>query len=187
MEIRPPERRIIDVKHPEVERAEARMASEAFPELGDEILAEWEAWEYEHIPKDRKWFIAGGIVALGLLLFAIITGNFFFAVFVLLASLVVGLYALRPPAVVRCAITPDGVQIGRRIFDFDQLKSFWIFYEVSGIKEVSLESKKTVMPHIRMPLGAMDPTEVRYILITYLPEVRQEESSADIIARILGF
>lgn len=175
------------MKHPEIERAERHVVEETFPEFGNEILAEWEAWEYEHIPKDRTWFIAGGIVALGLLLFALITGNLLFAVFVLLASLVVGLYALRPPAIARCTITPDGIQIGKRIFDFDQLKSFWIFYEVSGIKELSLESKKTVMPHIRMPLGAMDPVRVRQILVTYLPEVRQEESSADIIARILGF
>lgn len=187
MEIKPPERKIIDVKHPETERMEARLKQELPPVPDDEILAEWDAWEYEHAPKSRRWFVVGGLAAFALLLFSIVTGNLLFAVFVALASFVVYIYALRPPKLVRCLITPDGVQIGRRIFEFDQLKSFWIFYEVSGIKEISLESKKAVMPHIRIPLSGMNPVKIRQALVRYIPEIRQEESSADIIARILGF
>ncbi len=187
MEIRPPERKVFDIKHPGVERIEAGVIREAPLRYRDAELYLWEAWEYEHVPKTRGWFIAGGVLALGLLAFALATGSLLFGIFVILASFVVSLYALRPPRMVRAKITEDGVQIGRRIFDFDDLKSFWIFYNVSGIKELSLESKKSLMPHIKMPLGGADPVKVRQALLPYIPEVRQEESFADILARILGF
>ena len=185
MDIRPQDRKIIDLKHPHTEEAEKRAAA-AFSR-GPEVYVEWEALEYEHIPKEKNWFIAGGIVAGALVIFALITQNWFFAVFMVLASFVVFIYAVRPPKHISAAVLSGGVRFNHRLFDFDDLRSFWIFYEPGGMKELSLESRKTIMPHIRIPLGDTDPVEVRSILTRFIPEEKQEEAFADIISRIVGF
>lgn len=185
MDIRSPEKKIINLKHPDVKIHEAELA-EPRP-FRHEIFIEWEALEYEHIPKEKSWFIAGGIIASLLMIFALFTANYFFALFVLLASFVVYMYSIRPPKQISAAVGREGVRVGRRIYDFEDLRSFWIFYEAGGIKELSLESKKSVMPYIRVPLGEVEPVKVREALIQFVPEVQHEESLAEIIARILGF
>lgn len=184
-----PDRKVIDLKHPEAERKEKREA-ETEREIASylpEVLLEWQALEYEHAPKERHWFIWGAIAAALLLLVAVFTKNYFFAIFVAVAAFVVYLYATRPPREIYCAITSRGVQIGRRLFEFENLKSFWIFYEVDGIKHLSLESKKALVPFLRVPLGEADPVELRTTLIRFVDEAEHDESLADIVARRIGF
>lgn len=175
------ERNVIDLKK------SGEKAFEQEPPNDPHVLLEWEADEYEFRPKGNTWFRNAGIVAVILFVFALITQNWFFAILVAVATFVVFLYAVRPPKSVYCAITVEGVRIGRRIFDFHDLRTFWIFYSPYGAKEVSIESKKTVMPYIRMPLGDTDPVKVRETLLRFIKEEQHEESLADILARFLGF
>src|SRR3989338_3047486 len=188
MVIKSPERKVIDLKHPEMEREEKRIAEREAEELATSaVLLEWLTFEYDHLPKGRRWFIWGGAAAALLILVGLYTRNYFFTIFVALAAFVVYLYAVRPPKEVYCAVTPRGVQIGRRIFEFESLVSFWIFYEVGGMKHLSLHSKKALLPFIRVPLGEMNPVELRTTLMRFVPEEEQEESFAEIIGRLVGF
>jgi hypothetical protein len=174
------EKNVIDLKHPEEQVPKERP-------YDSHVLLEWEADEYEFRPKGNKWFRNVGIAALVLFIFALVTQNWFFAILVAVATFVVFLYAVRPPKRVYCAITVEGIRIGRRVFDFHDLRSFWIFYSPYGAKEASIESKKTVMPYIRMPLGEIDPVAVRDQLLRFIKEEQHEESLADIIAHYFGF
>jgi hypothetical protein len=150
-------------------------------------IFEWEAREFEKIPKTKEWFWAGGILSAAFLTVAIIQKNLLFAIVIVLASFVVYLYALKEPRVVSFAITSRGVKIGNRLYEFDDLESFWIFYEPPRIKELSIESKKTLMPRLEAPLGDADPVKLREALIRFLPEKKHEEDIASIIARRIGF
>jgi len=51
-----------------------------------------------------------------------------------------------------------------------------------------LESKKTIMPHITLPLSSeTDVAAVHEFLMTYLPEEEQKESVSEALMDYLGF
>ena len=85
------------------------------------------------------------------------------------------------------SVTSHGIRVGSRLYPFEDLRSFWIFYDPPLFKEISLRSKKTFMPVIRAPLGELDPIRLRHILLRFLREEEEETSVVDIIAKRLGF
>src|SRR5438105_2678498 len=159
MPTKSPHPKVVDLKHPETARIERRRedieaaVARALPAQ----LIEWETVEYDHTPKDQRWFVIGGIVAAIFFFYAIFTANYFFALFVLLATFVVFLYARRAPQPLICSVTSHGIYLGRSLYEFDHLHSFWIFYHADGIKHLSLHSKRAMIPFVRVPLGQVDP------------------------------
>lgn len=148
---------------------------------------QWSAPEFEHYQKSKSWFIVTGIVASLLLLWSLLTTNFLFALLIALSYFTFITYAVKRPKEIQLAITSRGVKVEKAIYEFENLKSFWIFYDPPEIRELSLRSKKTVMPYIKIPLGEQNPVEVRRVLIKYLPERKHKESLIDNLARRARF
>jgi len=154
---------------------------------GAEDHLKWSAPEFTHYSKSKSWFMVTGLIAFGLLLWALLTKNILFALLIGLSYFSVVTYALKKPKAVELAITSKGIKVDKTLYSFDNLKSFWIFYDPPELKELSLRSKKLMMPYVKIPLGEENPAEVRRILIKYLPEKKQEESLIDSLARQLRF
>ncbi len=147
----------------------------------------WQAPEFEQQEKNKSWFVIAGLVALGLFLWAILTKNFIFAILIALSYFSISVYAIKKPKKIKLAITPRGVKIDNSLYEYDNLRSFWIFYSPPYLKELSIRSRKTIMPYIKIPLGETNPAKVRKILIKYIPERKQEESLIDNLARGLKY
>lgn len=146
----------------------------------------WEAPEYLHFEKTRAWSLT--LFAIGLALGAIFVAmsNYSGAVVIALAVFVVYLFGHRIPKYLDHKITPIGIDIGGRIFLFDDLQSFWILYH-PPVKELILRSKKTLMPLIHLQLDYADPNKIRDVLLDFLPEKEEEEPLSHIIAHLLKF
>ena len=151
------------------------------------VYLSWEAEEYEHLPKQNWWFVALGIVTLLLAVVAVFMQNYFFALFIAVAGLTVAVFAKQKPRKVRFSVVSDGMEIGSRLYHFEDLSSFWIFYDPPLFKELSIKSKKIFMPYIRAPLGETDPEKIREILLKFLPEEKQNESFISLLSRVVGF
>ena len=147
----------------------------------------WQASEYAYIKKSPDWYWAVGILTIGFFAVAMIFGNMLFGVFMLLAGFTIALYGARPPRIVTCTLSAEGVRIENRVYPYESLKSFWIFYHPPQVKELSVESQKLIMPQIKIPLGDANPAEVRTYLQQFMPEHQQEESLIDTATRFLGF
>jgi len=148
---------------------------------------EWQAPEFTYYPKNRSWLVASALIALGLIIWGILTYNFLFVLLMLLGYFSVIVYALKKPRLLRLTLTPKGVKVGKMIYPFENLKSFCIFYQPPLIKELSLQSKKKFIPYIKIPLGEANVDEVRKFLLKYLPEKKHRESLIDDLARSLKF
>jgi len=148
---------------------------------------EWSAPEFEYYNKNKSWFIVVGAIAAGLFLWAVFTKNFIFALLIGLSYFSVIIFALKKPHNIHLAITPKGLKIDKTLYAFDNLRSFWIFYEPPLIKELSVRSKKMIMPYIKIPLGEQNPVEIRRLLLKYLPEKKHKESLIDNLSRQLKF
>lgn len=147
----------------------------------------WIAPEFEHYQKNKMWFIVVGLIATALIIWALLSRNFLFALLIGLSFFSIIVYGLKKPRNIHLAITPKGVKVGKTLYEFSNLKSFWIFYDLPKLKEISIRSKKTFMPYIKLPLGEQNPINVRRMLIKYLPEKKQERSVIENLAKELRF
>ncbi len=152
-----------------------------------EPFFQWEAPEYEHIEKHPKWYWIMGIALLAIVVYAIITNSLLMAITFILIGMLGYIYAEREPRLIRMEINSDGVIADKIMYEYDDLKSFWIFYEVdSGFKVLSLHSQKTFLPHIHIPIGDANPILIREVLLNYLPEIRQEMTLIDRLSLLIG-
>ena len=147
----------------------------------------WEAPEYIHYDKGTDWYWWAGLVAVILLGLAIWQGSFLFGVLVLIGWFTVVLYAAKKPRTISFALSEKGVLVEKTIYPWNSLKSFWIFYNPPIHKELSLKSKKNIMPYIKIPLGDADPDKIKEIVSKFLPEDEQQESLIDSLAHIARF
>ena len=147
----------------------------------------WTAPEFFYFKKTEIWFAVSGLITIALFIWALWTRNIFFAFIIILGYFIVIAYAIKKPLNITVNITPEGVKIDRTFYSYNNLKSFWIFYTPPELKEISILSRKKVMPYIKIPLGEQDPIEVRKVLIQYLPEKKQDESLIDNLSRQLRF
>lgn len=148
---------------------------------------EWQAPEYEFVKKSPDWFWGLGIITLALFLSTLLLKNFLFGIFILLAGFSLALYASRRPNIVSFSVSPRGIQIGNRIYPYENLKSFWINYNPPYKKDLIIESKRTFMPHIFIMLEDADPEKIHNLLSQFLKEEKIEESLIDSVFRLLGF
>jgi len=153
----------------------------------DEPVFAWEAHEYEYIEKHPKWYWIMGIALLAIIIYAIITNSILMAITFIMIGMLGYVYAEREPRLIRMEINPDGVVADKIMYEYDDLKAFWIFYEVeTGFKILSLHSQKTFLPHIHIPVGDANPILIREVLLNYLPEIRQEMTIVDRFSLMIG-
>ncbi|OIO47206.1 MAG: hypothetical protein COY09_00290 [Candidatus Portnoybacteria bacterium CG_4_10_14_0_2_um_filter_39_11] len=138
--------------------------------------------------KTNKLWIVGLVVAgLACLIISFWQKNFILAILTILILFVIFQFNRKDNSTHIFSVSDQGIQINKKLYLYQFLKSFWIFYEPNGIQELSIESKKTIVPLVKIPLYNQDPNEIRKFLLRYLPEKEQEESLIDIIAHRLGF
>lgn len=153
----------------------------------EESTFSWQAPEYEHFEKHPKWYWVMGGILLAIVIYAIATNSILMAITFILIGMLGYIYAEREPRTIQMEINPDGIKVDNYFYEFDDIRSFWIFYEVEeGLKILSLHSKKTFLPHIHIPIGNANPILIRETLINYLPEIRQELTIIDRLERLIG-
>ena len=146
----------------------------------------WEASSFYFNPQKR--YLSLTVIALvagggGILFFR---GDMLTAIFLLLCSLILILYAGKSPEVSKISINQRGIAIGETVYYYKDLRSFWIHYEPGSLKELSLEAKKWYMPYVKVSIENKNPLVMRSLLVNFIPEKEHEHSLVDIISRKIG-
>ncbi|MEA3464180.1 MAG: hypothetical protein U9R14_03865 [Patescibacteria group bacterium] len=137
---------------------------------GEEIIS-WRIPEYEKHNRTKSWYILASIIVLLLLLFSFFSGNFLFAVIIIVAALVIILHDGREPDLIKASITDEGIIVGRKFYDYDEIKNFSIVYKPrQEVKNLYFEFKNAVRPRLSIPLNSINPLPIRQNLLKYLPE-----------------
>lgn len=156
-------------------------------DLTGDVLIEWTAPEHEHYEKTADWYWWSGIIALIFLGIAISQASFLFAILIIISWITVVIHAARPARDIRHAVTERGLVIDNKLYFWKDLNSFWIFYEPPLRKEIILESKKAIMPRMRIQMGESGPMEIREHMLRFLHEREQEDSLIEMLARLARF
>lgn len=150
-----------------------------------EILHEWTVQEYNKHERGAVWYAV--ITALGLLLviYALATGNFLFALIIILFAIIMFLQHHQEPSQVLFQITDLGVTVGRKFYVYSEFEDFYIIYNPPEVKTLYLNPKNALRPLLRVPLLDINPVEIKHCLREFLPEdlEKEEEPLSDRAAR----
>ncbi len=145
----------------------------------------WRAPEYEIYEKSTVWYLAAALILLAISTYAMLTNSPIMAITFILIGVVGYIYLQKEPRTLDFEINHRGVYAGSEFYDFDDIDSFWIFYDPPHTKTLSLRVDSSFMPFVHIPLGDEDPIVVREILMQYAPEEKQEAGLIDSLERFL--
>ncbi len=147
----------------------------------------WEIEEYNHREKGPDWFWALGVIAIASAAIAVIFHDTLFAIFIILAAIVLGFYAARRPEIIEISISDEGVRIKNFFYSFEKIKGFSIDEHDLG-NHLIIETSRIVAPVISIALPyTIDPESLRQLLLTRLTEKNFKEQLTHRVMEHLGF
>ncbi len=149
-------------------------------------LVTWQVDEYQRVERSTRWYLIAGIGAVALIVYAVATANFLFAVIILMAGIVTLATSFTPPRRIDVVVTDQGVAIGPRFYEYKKIRDFSLAYQPPDVKILYLDFVSPLNPLLSVPLEDMDPNEVRDTLLAYCRENldRTEETLTDRLRRV---
>ena len=150
------------------------------------ILHEWEVDEYEQHDRPRRWYMVMGTAGAVLIIYALFTQNFLFALIIVLFAMVLFLQSHQTAPKVVIRVTDRGVGIQHRFYEYNELDNFFIIYQPPEIQTLFIDTKTSLRPRLRLPLLDNDPNDLRFTLRQYMAEdtTAEEEPLSDRVARM---
>ncbi|MBT5807737.1 hypothetical protein HOI18_00480 [Candidatus Uhrbacteria bacterium] len=154
-------------------------------EVGQAVI-EWEVDEYPHHARSKNWYVIGGVLGVFLIVYAVATANFLFAVIILMIGIITLLSTFLPPDRIPVVITTTGVVVNDMYYDFESINNFSIAYDPPSIKYLYFEFHSAWHPLLSIPLEEIDPNQVRDNLLPFCTENldRTEETLTDVLRRM---
>lgn len=151
-----------------------------------EIVYEWTVKEYDQPERDRRWYIVMGILGAFLLVYAIASANYLFALLIALFGIILFMHDLVAPGDVPFAITETGIVLGKKYYRFSELESFWMIYDPPAVKNLYFSQNNILHHRLTIPLLDNDPRPIREYLNQFVEEDldQEEEPASDKLARM---
>ncbi|HEY4524115.1 MAG TPA: hypothetical protein VJK04_04600 [Candidatus Paceibacterota bacterium] len=147
----------------------------------------WEAPEFIYHQKTVAWYWVTIFITLACFLFAVWTKNFLFAIFIVIAEILLVVWSREMPHMLEFSVTKDGVKIGKKHFyGFEELSNFSIFDTRHG-SELILKRKNKISQYIKIPLNDDNIEEIQTFLLEKLMQKDYEESLPDSLFRLIKF
>lgn len=150
------------------------------------ILHQWTMQEYSRHDRGTLWHILMITVGLILVIYALVTDNFLFALIIILFGIILFLQSHQDAPQVPFAITELGIVVGARFYAYSEFESFYIIMNpLENVSTLFLDTKSALRPTIRVPLLDNDPLEIRTTLREFLVEdiEKEEEPLSETVAR----
>ena len=148
----------------------------------------WHAPEFKYHDKDLHWYWLSIIGAGILFLIALWQRNFLFGIFVIIAELMVIIWAKEFPKNIRFKLNKKGLEIGKiNFYSYEELAGFHIHEEEGEFLELILKTNKRFHPYLKVLVDKDDSEEIKNFLKNHLPEIEYEEPVSEVISRIIGF
>lgn len=153
----------------------------------EDVLMEWRFPEYEKRERGKSWFITAFIITAALVVWAIATANFLFALIVVMVVIIIVTHHYSEPSEVVFQITKKGIFLDDHFYPYQSMDRFWILYNPPEVKKLYFHFKSILHPQLAVPLQDRNPLKVRSLLLKHLEEdvQKEEESASEILARRL--
>ncbi len=149
----------------------------------NEKYLHWQVPEYRVPQRSRAWYLVAAAFLAICVFFSFFTisgwriaflgynSNFLFVLIIIMAAAIMYINESREPAMIDFELGPEGIKIGNKFYDYDDLKNFCVLYKPKqSIKNLYFEFKTSTRPRLSIPLRRMDALNVRNFLVRYLDE-----------------
>ena len=149
----------------------------------------WQAPEFEYHPKGVTWYWGSIIVAVILVAAAVWQRNFLFGLFIIIAEILILVWANRDPRPLDFTLNEKGITIeGHRFYPTREIASFASFEDWSEEwSTVILDLKGHFRPSVRIHVPRDQFNEIEHAMQTIIPLVHKDQSLVDVLERFLGF
>jgi len=155
----------------------------------EEKELKWKVPEYPQYVRGRNWYIIASILGILLLTYSVITGNFLFAVIVILAVLISVVSSRSQAEIVEFKLFHDGVKMGDMMYSWDKFQAYWIVKEEDKENHynLGLDLKNVLKTDLYVPIKNYDIKEVEEFVAKHLKKNpdRKEEPLSYFIGRKL--
>ncbi|RJQ28899.1 hypothetical protein C4571_02555 [Candidatus Parcubacteria bacterium] len=150
---------------------------------------QWGAPGFEYREKDVSWYWLSIILAVLVLGLAVWQKNFLFGLFVVIAEVLILVWAHREPLPVRFTLTEKGLLIGgHSLYRYDTIAAFSVSEENDPhFANLVMHFRKKLRPPLLVKLPREKLEEVRNVLAALIPLKESEDSFLDTLERLVGF
>ncbi len=89
------------------------------------------------------------------------------------------------PRVLDFLITTKGVIAGNEFYEFETLKSFFIYTEPPFANILSIQTSGKLVPYVHIPVMTTDLDVLRDVLDNFIPEEKHEPGLVDTLEKLL--
>ena len=156
------------------------------PEKSDSVIS-WTASEFIEHDRGIGWYILLAIftVLLGAGTY-FLTKDIFATSIIVIAGIVVGIFAGRKPRQMKYELSSSGLRIGEKSYPYSLFRTFSIIRD-GAVSSVNLMPIKRLMPPISAYFAPKDEKRITKILGEYLPYEERKLDSIDRLSRRLRF
>jgi ABC-type bacteriocin/lantibiotic exporter with double-glycine peptidase domain len=148
----------------------------------------WRAPEFKYYYKDASWYWTSGIIAGTLILISLFQKNFLLVIFLILAELIIIMWAKQIPRTIDFKIDEDGIHCGKlKSYLYEELDGFCMEKDNEEAGELILKTQSTLNPFVKINIFTKDQENINNILKNFLDEVEYEESFSDKLSDFLKF
>ncbi|MDP2631731.1 MAG: DUF2892 domain-containing protein [Candidatus Uhrbacteria bacterium] len=151
-----------------------------------EALVSWDSFEFPQHDRSKVWYIVTAIVGVALIVYAIASANYLFAIIVLMMGIILLVNGLHQPDQIMVHITDQGVVVGDEFFAYEEIKDFSLIYKPPHTKILYIDFISLWKPLLTIPLEESNPNVVREVLLQYAFEnlEREDETLTDLFRRL---
>ncbi len=155
----------------------------------DRFKIEWQAPEFEYRGKDIAWYWVSVILAIILLSAAIWQKNFLFGVFIIMAEILILVWANRTPQTVAFKLDEKGLTIGQgKFYSYNEIESFSVDDDAEDEwADVLLRFRSNLRPTVKIRVPKQRLAEIEKIFTPLVSRVEFQESFLETLERFLGF
>ncbi len=152
-------------------------------------IIEWKAPEFEYSEKDVSWYWLSIIAAIAILSVAVWQKNFLFAVFVVMAEILMLVWAGRKPREISFSLDEKGLTIsGNKFYPYSAIENFSIGEGRSEEwYDISLKLRHGLRQRLIVKTPTKELAKIEGFISRYAEKVEHEDSFLDSLERLIGF
>ena len=164
-----------------------QLFSPQLPEDIGSVHISWSFPEYIREQKSKLWYVLVFVSLTAMIVYAIVTVNYLFAVILLLSAFTIVFQYFQATREIPVTIGEDGIIVDKSFYPYKVFAGFWLAYNPPEVKFLYLEFKNSIRKALPVPLEQMNPLEVREALLNYIQEdlEKDEEDFDETFSRMI--
>jgi len=150
----------------------------------------WSAPEYHYYEKNVSWYWIVLLMTIFFVGFALWQSNFLFAVFIIIASVLIIAWGKRPPRIITFSLSDKGLSVDeKKFYHFDSVEGFAISpdHMNDGFNELAIQTKGRISGWIKIIIEEEQADAIKALLTKHIEELEYTESLADHLSKLLKF